>query len=295
MSPEMGRRLTLLLVMAIVLQVWTLLRQAGLESRLAQLSADQSTIRQRIHSDIDSLEQQLRAMAEADRWISPVQIAVEPGSDCRGAAVTVSWQLHQWSDGTVARLQYRQHEDEPWQEARVQDLGGQSYSATLTVSGTPEWQPQVDVAHRGQSGQNQGVAARVVEDTAAGPRLQYRILAEGPGLSRGTGVESIFLGKVFARPLPVQVEVGPDGHYGVAVILPAPDSRGCLEITGGAVRAYAGDQLVSTAALAPEPRGGATTALAARWQDQRPLGRLVIDLDLASGGRLAVPVGLSGR
>jgi hypothetical protein len=247
--PDRTRLLTALLAVVLVLQLWLLQRQSHLGEQLQQMVSRHNQLERLIQSEVHGLEGQLRTLADAQTWVDIQEEQVSPLPSCDGASVKLAWQLREWAEATTTRLLYRSRPDEPWQEAPVQALGGQSYTAAFTVPGKPQVEVDVvvEVLDRTRGGAGMASTSRKPDDRWD---YQYALVAEGTGFHRSTGARSLPLGQWFRVGAKGVVRVRPDATYEIDLHTDPADLYPCVRIDSAEVRGYAGDRLVTTQAMA---------------------------------------------
>lgn len=285
MSQSTSKVLVVLLAAVLVLQLYSLSRQGGLDRRVAQLSSEVAQQESRLFNDISSMQSRLYDLAEAERWVSVANVAVDQGPACGAADVRINWELMNWAPDTRSRLVYRVDESGAWQEAAVESLGAQSYVGRFTVDGAPVVQPSVEVTTH-VSRNSMGVQVEETASVGGNSDYQYQILAEGPAGSRSTGAQNLDVAKVFRVSPKVRAEVLGDQRY-EATVLTKPEPDVCARVEAAAVRAYGADGLAGTYPLQTAGHG----ELQAAWQSDVPLVRLEFVLTV-NGKEEVVPVHL---
>lgn len=265
-----NKLLATLLVVVAGLQWWTLSRQTHLERQLQSLSNSQLNLTHELQNGLSGMDGRLGELAKAEQWVSVRRQGVERGATCETAQARVEWDLLQWTAESQSRLLYRTGPDQPWQEAKAEPQGGQSYAATFSLPGKPKLAVGLSVEHsRGKSSES---VTRGPEKDPYDLNYQYQIVAEGPNLSRSTGARSLPIHGEFVVPAKLIVQVEEKERYQVELFTDTPKQNPCAQVESAEVRAYAGEQLTGTKPLDSED--GKVRRL--EWQSETPLTRLEV-------------------
>lgn len=291
MSENTGKVAVALLAVVAGLQVWTLNRQAALEQRLQNVTAMQNQLDMNTRDRLEGLYQRLHEMTEADRWMVVQHQSLEPLGSCETAQARVEWELRQWASGTESRLLYRTGPDENWQEATVEERGGQNYAASFTLPAQPLLEVGVDVSYAQPRGSTSKVEEAFAREKSKFDRdYEYQIVAEGPDFSRSSGAKRIPVHGEFVVPAKISVDVERDGRYKVRLFSETTGRKACASLESAELRAYAGERLAHSTTLAEQNQHERS----AEWTSEESLTRLELILR-HGGGEEVIPVTLSSH
>ncbi|HYG60802.1 MAG TPA: hypothetical protein VD902_22220 [Symbiobacteriaceae bacterium] len=290
MAGTSEKTVSALLVVAVALQAWILVRQGRLEQQMQNLTVNQNQLGQRIQHEVNSLHGRIGEMAEAERWLSVEQVELEPAGTCNAAMAKVQWELLQWAADTKVRLLYRAGKDEAWHETPVETLGGQNYAAAFGVPVKPMLEVGLaisDETGRGNRVMHEGTAS---EKASFDQSIQYQILSEGPGFNRSSGIKSLPFQGEWVAMAKMQIRMERAGRYSVDLFAERAGRSRCAEVESARVTAYAGDRAVFSGPMAPADE----SQRSARWTSEEPISRLEIAIRYG-GIEEVIPVNLAGQ
>lgn len=273
-----ARPIALLLTAVLCLQVYGLMRLGEMKYEVESLRRAQQDEALEVKNRVVEIGAKLERLADSQRWYSVSRAEVLPDAACQSGEARVEWELREWMSGDTVRFLYRTGADDEWHEAAVAALGGASYAASIPITAPPalDW----TVAVTGSWVVDE--PDRVINRPDVSRQVEYQILSEGSGVSRGTGVLQLDLDGHFV-PGVIRVRADRDGSYRVRV--QAMKENRCVAVEGGEVRVYRGGSLVQTVPL----ETSVTLGLEAEWRSKEQPDRLEIVVRYA-GQEEVIPV-----
>lgn len=279
----MSRWIVGLLVVILSAQLWLSRQLSEFRTETARNRQQQEYNVRQTQVMIDNLAAAMRKEKVIPDWLTKPLVTVAPDPNCRDSRVTATWNLTEWTPGTKARMQYRRGAADPWAEAQVQELGAQSYAATIPIPEGPalDWRLTVSTATR--PGPNTVYWPPETQQFRTGfpaaPALQYRIVADGPGGSRATAPLPVELGPQLTVPASVSVQVT-ERTYQITVDTAQTPVSPCVFINKLTATPIVGDRPLTPQPLAQDP----TTPWRwrARWEADAPVTQIGLAVDFGT-------------
>lgn len=296
----MTRWIAALVAAVLAMQVWFFRELGQVRREAAQIRERQEYLLRQNVAQLNGLESAIREAQSFPDWLTRPEVTATPDPACREHRVSAAFSLKEWTPGTKAHFQFRRGTGEAWQEATVEDLGQQSYAASLVIPGGPALDWRLHIASQGGTGPGTVYSGPATvywpPDThqfrtgfPAAPALQYRIVVDVPGGSRATTALPIQLGPQLTVPASVSVQVT-DQTYQVTVDTPRSPASPCMTIGKLTAIALASDRALGEHPLAQDP--ATPWRWSARWQSDTPATRISLAVDYAGVYSTVVPIEL---
>ncbi|MCF8010195.1 MAG: hypothetical protein K9L17_03850 [Clostridiales bacterium] len=234
------------LVVVLVLNIYMMRQISNLKTEVNQLKGNNQ--QHSLEHRINTLQNKLNDIQEAQRWITPVKPELGPRIGDNKQVIKLSWQVKDYQQGESVSFFYRKPGETNFNRIDASHTGGGRFEVELNTE--VKLNPFIQVVFNEENSKS----SRAIESNIGGesfPEYIYYIAVQNGDQVRSIEEERINPGKLAyhtVSPLKVEIKPLPQGEYEVVLFEENPQEPN-FKLSSAFLEAYYDERLISRVEL----------------------------------------------